>query len=76
MSTLGQRHKLWWSGNNAGFGGVRILVKKEISGNVVKVKRKSNRIMELVLSLSKEVMQIICAFGPQSIRPDIKKVRF
>ena len=75
MSTLGQRHKLWWSGNDAGFEGVRILV-KEISGNVVKVKRKSNKIMEIVLSLSKEVMQIICAFGPQSIRPDIKKVRF
>ena len=34
MGTLGQRDKLWWSGNNAGSGKFGILVKKEISGTV------------------------------------------
>ena len=35
VGTSGQKYKLWWSGNDAGFGGVGILVKEEISGNVV-----------------------------------------
>ena len=42
VGTLGRRYKLWWSGNDAGFGGVGILVKEEISGNVVEVRRKSD----------------------------------
>ena len=41
VGTLGRRYKLWWLGNDAGFGGVGILVKEEISGNVVEVRRKS-----------------------------------
>ena len=27
MGTLGRRYKLWWSGNDTGFGGIEILVK-------------------------------------------------
>ena len=37
VGTSGRRYKLWWSGNDAGFGGVGILVIEEISGNVVEV---------------------------------------
>ena len=70
VSTLGRRYKLWWSGNDAGFGAVGILVKEKISGNVVEVKRKSVRVMGIVLTLGGEVMRIICANGPQSGRPD------
>ena len=51
-------------------------MKEEISGNIVKVRRKNNRVMAIVLTLGREVMQIICAYGPQSGRPDRKKVRF
>ena len=40
VGASGRRYKMWWSGNDAGFGGVGILVKEEISGNVVEVKRK------------------------------------
>ena len=76
VGTSGQRHTLWWSRNDAGFGGVEILVKEEISGNVVKVRRKSGRVMVIVLTIGKEVMRIICAYGPQSERPDAEKVRF
>ena len=50
VGTLGRRYKLWWSGNDAGFGGVGILVKEEISGNVVEVRRKSDRAMAIVLT--------------------------
>ena len=74
MGTLRRRYKLWWSVNDAKFGGVGILVKEEISGNVVEVRRKSDRVMAIVLTLGRAVMQIINAHGPQSRRPE--KVRF
>ena len=72
MSTSGRRYKLWY----AEFEGVGILVKEEISGNVVEDRRKSDRVMAIVLTLGREVMRIICAYGPQSERPDTEKVRF
>ena len=70
VGTLGRKYKLWWSGNDAGFGKVGILVKKKISGNVVEVRRKSDSVMVSVLTLGKEVMRVICAYEPQSGRPD------
>ena len=73
--TSGRRYKLWWSGNDARFLWAGILVKEEISGNVAEVRRKSDRVMEIVLNLSRKVMRIICAYGPQSGRPDTEKVR-
>ena len=75
MGTSGRRYKLWWSGNDAGFE-VGILVKEEITGNVVEVRRKSDRVMAIVLSLSRELMRVICAYWPQSVRPDAEKVHF
>ena len=51
-------------------------MKEEISGNVVEVRRKSDRVMAIVLTLGREVMRVICSYGPQSGRPDAEKVRF
>ena len=51
-------------------------MKEEISGNIVEVKRKSGRVMVIVLTLGREVMCIICAYEPQSGRPDAEKVFF
>ena len=76
VGTLGRRYKLWWSGNDVGFGGVGILVKEEISENVVEVRKKSDRVMAIVLTLDREVMRVICAYGPQSGKPDAEKVHF
>ena len=76
MGTSGRRYKLWWSGNDAGFGGVGILVKEEMSGNVAEVRRKSDRVIAIVQNLGREMMRIICAYGPQSRRPNTEKVRF
>ena len=50
--------------------------KKKLSGNVVEVRRKSDRVMAIMLTLSRKVMCIVCAYGPQSVRPDAKKVCF
>ena len=76
VGTSGRRYKLWWSGDDIRFVGVGILVKEEISGNVLEIRRKSDRVMAIVLTLSREVMRIICAYGPQSGRPNAEKVRF
>ena len=47
-------------------------------GNVVEVGRKSDRVMVFVLnrfaSLGREVMRIMCTYGPLSRRPDTEKV--
>ena len=51
-------------------------MKEEISGNVVEVRRKSDRVMAIGLTLGREVMRVICAYGPQSGRPDAEKVYF
>ena len=42
----------------------------------MEVRRKSDRVMSIVLTLGRKVMRIICAYGPQSGRPDAEKVRF
>ena len=51
-------------------------MKKEISGNVVEVRKKSDSVIAIVLTLGRALMLIICAYGPQSRRPDTKKVPF
>ena len=51
-------------------------MKEEISGNVVEVRRKSDRVMVIVLTLGREVIHVICAYGPQSGRLDAEKVHF
>ena len=51
-------------------------MKKKIFVNVMKVRRKSDRVMAIALTLGREVMGIICAYGPQSGRPDTENVHF
>ena len=41
-------------------------MKEEIFGNVVKIRRKNDTVMAIVLTIGREVMRIICAYGPQS----------
>ena len=42
----------------------------------MEIRRKSDRVMAIVLTLGREVMRIICACGPQSGKPDGEQVRF
>ena len=51
-------------------------MKEEIFGNVVEVRRKSHRVMAIVLTLGREVIHVICAYGLQSGRPDPENVHF
>ena len=53
LGTQGQRYKLW-SQNGTGSGGFGILV-KEISKNDVEIRKKSSKVMPIVLTPGKEV---------------------
>ena len=75
MGMKGRRYKLWWSGNSDGTGYVRVLVKEELSEKIVEVRRKSDRVMTVVMAFEEEV-RIICVYGPQSGRTSAEKERF
>ena len=75
--TSGRRYKLWWSENDAGSEGIeRNKVKEEISGNIVKVRRKRDRVMAIVPTLGGEVIRMLCVHGPQNGRSGTEKVCF
>ena len=76
MGVKGRRYKLWWSGNCEGIGGVGVLVKEELCEKVVEVRRKSDRVMAIVLVFEEEVVRVICGYGPQSGRTSAEKERF
>ena len=50
VGTSGPRYKLWWSGNYVGSEEIGILVKDKICRNAAEVKRKSDRVMAIVLT--------------------------
>ena len=43
-------------------------MKEKISGNNVEVRKKSDRVIAIVPTLCKKVIQTICAYGPPSKR--------
>jgi len=73
LGIRGRRYKLWWSGNTKGIGGVGILIKEELCEKVVEVRRKSDRVMAVVLIFEEVVVRVICAHGPQSGRSEEEK---
>ena len=74
LGVKGRRYKLWWSGNST--GGVGVLEKEELCEKVVKVRRRSDRVMMVVMVLEEEMLRIICVYGPQSGRTAAEKEHF
>ena len=72
----GKRYKLWWCGNDDKTGGVGILVKEELCEKAVEVRRRCDRVMAIELVFEEEVVRVICAYAPQSGKPDAEKERF
>ena len=72
----GRRHKLWWCGNDDKIGDVGILVKEELCEKLVVVRRRCDRVMTIKLVFEEEVVKVICAYAPQSGKPDAEKERF
>ena len=56
--------------------GLDFLVKEELFEKVVDVRRKSDRVMVVVLAFGKQVMRVISAYGPQAGRPLEEEHRF
>ena len=54
---------MWWSGNSSGIGEVGILVKEVLCEKVVDVRRRSDRVMVVVLAFGKQVIRVISAYG-------------
>jgi len=57
-------YKLWYLGGKRARNGVGILVEKELTDQVVEVRRKSDRIMSINLVLGEEVLNVICVCAP------------
>ena len=72
----GRRYKFWWQGGDTGTGGVGIMMKEDLSKNVIEVKRKSDRLIVVTLVMGKLVVKVICAYAPQQGRPDEEKEIF
>ena len=53
-----------------------ILVKEDLCENVVEVRRRCDRVMAIGLVSGEEVVRVICAYAPQSGKPDAEKERF
>ena len=51
LGVKGRRYKFWWSGNNDRTGGVGVSVKDELCEKVVELRRRSDRVMMVVMVL-------------------------
>ena len=61
----GRKYKLWWSGNQEGYGGVDVQVKEELCDKVVEVRNVNYRVRYLTIVLE-EVVRVVCTYAPQS----------
>ena len=75
VGAKGRRYKLFWSGKGEA-GGVGIMVKEEMVENVLEVKRRSDRVMSLLLVMGKRLTRVVCAYAPQQGRSTDEKVAF
>ena len=48
-------------------------MKEELCEKVVEVRRRSDRVMTVVMMLEEDVLRIICVYGPQSSRTAAEK---
>ena len=76
LGVKGRRYKLWWAGNEDGYGGVGVLVKEELCEKVVETHRRSDRVISLVLAFGESILRVVGAYAPQSGRPEVEKENF
>ena len=60
---MGVKGRRWWSGNSDGVGGVGVWVKEKLCEKVVEVRRKSDRVMMVVMVLKEGVVRIMCVWS-------------
>ena len=76
MGVIERRYKFLHAGTDFGTGGVKMLVKKEVCDEVVEVRRRNDRIMAMVMTFEKEMLKVICVYGPRNGKPITEKQQF
>jgi hypothetical protein len=75
VGAKGRRYKFWWKGGD-GNGGVGIMVKEELVEQVCEVRRKSDRVIVVVMLIGKVMVRVISAYAPQKGQGDEEKDKF
>jgi hypothetical protein len=70
------RYKFFWKGRQEGLGGVGILIAEEMADEVIEVKRLSDRVMYVRMSMKRGILRIVSAYAPQSGRTAEEKEEF
>jgi exonuclease III len=73
VGAKGRRYKLWWKGDN-GTGGVGVMV-KVLMNKVVEVRRKSARVIVVVMVIAKVMVRVISGYAPHQ-RMEEEKYQF
>nr|GEU61015.1 cleavage/polyadenylation specificity factor, 25kDa subunit [Tanacetum cinerariifolium] len=72
----GNGYKLWYSGSSTARNSVGIILTVRLKDNVVRVTRRSDRIMAISVLIEGETVNVISAYAPQVGLSDADKKRF
>ena len=75
IGAQGRRYKLWCKGDD-GTGGVGVMMKEYLVENVLEVRRKSARVIVVVMCIEKVMVRVISGYAPQQNRTEEEKVKF
>nr|GEU78756.1 putative RNA-directed DNA polymerase, eukaryota, reverse transcriptase zinc-binding domain protein [Tanacetum cinerariifolium] len=68
-------YKLWYSGSSTASNGVGVMVAERLKENVVRLTRRSDRIMAISVNIDGETVNVISAYAPQVGLSDVDKKR-
>src|SRR6267154_6206776 len=72
----GRRYKLFWKGGGEGLAGVGVLVEEKWVENVIEVKKLSEMIMLIRVSIGVNILNVISGHAPQVGRASVEKEEF
>ena len=72
----GKRYKFFWKGCKGGSAGVGVLVAEKWVENVIEVKKLSERILLVRVSIGVNILNVISGYAPQVGRPIVEKEEF
>ncbi|GKA90488.1 retrovirus-related pol polyprotein LINE-1 [Tanacetum coccineum] len=69
-------YKLWYSGSGTARNGVGVMVSGRLKDDVVRVTRRSDRIMAILVVIDGDAVNVISAYASQVRLSDVEKRRF
>ena len=75
VGPAGRRYKLWWKGDK-GIGGVGVMVEERLVDKVIEVRRRSDRVIVVIMMIEKVVVRVISGYAPQQGREEREKDQF